>query len=69
VVWGNGRYRGPQVQTVVAVRWLVAQLCRWSHIYLHVTRSRDRMAQALTRGQNACNGRVYFVRSAEYEPG
>ena len=56
-------------QPVVAVPVVVAQPEPVAPIYLHVPPGHARHWREHCREYNACNRPVYFVRSAEYEPG
>jgi hypothetical protein len=70
VVLGN-RPQPPLVyaQPVVAVPVVVAQPVPMEPIYLHVPPGHARNWRKHCHEYNACNRPVYFVRSAEYEPG
>jgi hypothetical protein len=70
VVLGN-RPPPPVVyaQPVVAVPVVVAERMPIEPIYLHVPPGHARNWRKHCHEYNACNRPVYFVRSAEYEPG
>jgi len=70
VVLGN-RPPPPLVyaQPVVAVPVVVAERMPMEPIYLHVPPGHARNWRKHCHEYNACNRPVYFVRSAEYEPG
>ena len=70
VVLGN-RPPPPLVyaQPVVAVPVVVAQPVPMEPLYLHVPPGHARNWRKHCHEYNACNRPVYFVRSAEYEPG
>ena len=70
VVLGN-RPPPPLVyaQPVVAVPVVVAQPVPMEPIYLHVPPGHAKNWRKHCHEYNACNRPVYFVRSAEYEPG
>jgi len=70
VVLGN-RPPPPLVyaQPVVAVPVVVAQPVPMEAIYLHVPPGHAKHWRKHCQEYNACNRPVYFVRSAEYEPG
>jgi len=70
VVLGN-RPPPPLVyaQPVVAVPVVVAERMPMEPIYLHVPPGHARNWRKHCQEYNACNRPVYFVRSAEYEPG
>jgi hypothetical protein len=70
VVLGN-RPPPPLVyaQPVVAVPVVVAERMPIEPIYLHVPPGHARNWRKHCHEYNACNRPVYFVRSAEYEPG
>ena len=70
VVLGN-RPPPPVVyaQPVVAVPVVVAERMPMEPIYLHVPPGHARNWRKHCHEYNACNRPVYFVRSAEYEPG
>jgi hypothetical protein len=70
VVLGN-RPPPPVVyaQPVVAVPVVVAQSAPMEPIYLHVPPGHAKNWRKHCHEYNACNRPVYFVRSAEYEPG
>ena len=57
------------VQPVVAVPVVVAQPAPMEPIYLHVPPGHAKNWRKHCHEYNACNRPVYFVRSAEYEPG
>ena len=62
----------PQVvyaQPLVAVPVVVAQPVPMEPIYLHVPPGHAKHWRKHCHEYNACNRPVYFVRSAEYEPG
>jgi len=62
----------PQVvyaQPLVAVPVVVAQPLPMEPIYLHVPPGHAKHWRKHCQEYNACNRPVYFVRSAEYEPG
>jgi len=56
-------------QPVVAVPVVVAQPVPMEPIYLHVPPGHAKHWRKHCHEYNACNRPVYFVRSAEYEPG
>jgi hypothetical protein len=56
-------------QPVVAVPVVVAQPVPMEPIYLHVPPGHAKNWRKHCHAYNACNRPVYFVRSAEYEPG
>jgi hypothetical protein len=56
-------------QPVVAVPVVVAERMPMEPIYLHVPPGHARNWRKHCHEYNACNRPVYFVRSAEYEPG
>jgi hypothetical protein len=56
-------------QPVVAVPVVVAQPVPMEPIYLHVPPGHAKNWRKHCHEYNACNRPVYFVRSAEYEPG
>ena len=56
-------------QPVVAVPVVVAQPVPMEPIYLHVPPGHAKNWRKHCREYNACNRPVYFVRSAEYQPG
>src|SRR5205085_6645525 len=70
VVLGN-RPPPPLVyaQPVVAVPVVVAEPVAMEPIYLHVPPGHAKHWRKHCHEYNACNRPVYFVRSAEYEPG
>ena len=70
VVLGN-RPPPPLVyaQPVVAVPVVVTERMPIEPIYLHVPPGHARNWRKHCQEYNACNRPVYFVRSAEYEPG
>jgi hypothetical protein len=70
VVLGN-RPPPPLVyaQPVVAVPVVVAERMPIEPIYLHVPPGHAKHWRKHCHEYNACNRPVYFVRSAEYEPG
>jgi hypothetical protein len=70
VVLGN-RPPPPLVyaQPVVAVPVVVAEPVPMEPIYLHVPPGHAKHWRHHCQEYNACNRPVYFVRSAEYEPG
>jgi len=70
VVLGN-RPPPPLVyaQPVVAVPVVVAQPVPMEPLYLHVPPGHAKNWRKHCHEYNACNRPVYFVRSAEYEPG
>jgi hypothetical protein len=70
VVLGN-RPPPPLVyaQPVVAVPVVVAERMPIEPIYLHVPPGHAKNWRKHCHEYNACNRPVYFVRSAEYEPG
>src|SRR5213080_1121140 len=70
VVLGN-RPPPPLVyaQPVVAVPVVVAEPVPMEPIYLHVPPGHAKHWRKHCHEYNACNRPVYFVRSAEYEPG
>jgi hypothetical protein len=70
VVLGN-RPPPPLVYTqpVVAVPVVVAQPVPMEPLYLHVPPGHAKNWRKHCHEYNACNRPVYFVRSAEYEPG
>jgi hypothetical protein len=70
VVLGN-RPPPPLVyaQPVVAVPVVVVERMPMEPIYLHVPPGHARNWRKHCHEYNACNRPVYFVRSAEYEPG
>ena len=70
VVLGN-RPPPPLVyaQPVVAVPVVVTERMPMEPIYLHVPPGHARNWRKHCHEYNACNRPVYFVRSAEYEPG
>jgi hypothetical protein len=70
VVLGN-RPPPPLVyaQPVVAVPVVVAERMPMEPIYLHVPPGHAKHWRKHCQEYNACNRPVYFVRSAEYEPG
>ena len=70
VVLGN-RPPPPLVyaQPVVAVPVVVVQPVPMEPIYLHVPPGHARNWRKHCHEYNACNRPVYFVRSAEYDPG
>jgi len=70
VVLGN-RPPPPLVyaQPVVAVPVVVAEPVPMEPIYLHVPPGHVKHWRKHCHEYNACNRPVYFVRSAEYEPG
>lgn len=70
VVLGN-RPPPPLVyaQAVVAVPVVVAEPVPMEPIYLHVPPGHAKHWRKHCHEYNACNRPVYFVRSAEYEPG
>jgi hypothetical protein len=70
VVLGN-RPPPPVVyaQPVVAVPVVVAQPVPMEPLYLHVPPGHAKNWRKHCHEYNACNRPVYFVRSAEYEPG
>jgi hypothetical protein len=70
VVLGN-RPPPPLVyaQPVVAVPVVVAEPVPMEPIYLHVPPGHAKHWRQHCQEYNACNRPVYFVRSAEYEPG
>jgi hypothetical protein len=56
-------------QPVVAVPVVVTERMPLEPIYLHVPPGHARNWRKHCHEYNACNRPVYFVRSAEYEPG
>jgi hypothetical protein len=56
-------------QPVVAVPVVVAMAVPMEPIYLHVPPGHAKNWRKHCHEYNACNRPVYFVRSAEYEPG
>jgi hypothetical protein len=56
-------------QPVVAVPVVVARAVPMEPIYLHVPPGHAKNWRKHCHEYNACNRPVYFVRSAEYEPG
>src|ERR1700686_2035111 len=56
-------------QPVVAVPVVVAEPVPMEPIYLHVPPGHAKNWRKHCQEYNACNRPVYFVRSAEYEPG
>src|SRR5256885_15524213 len=75
-VWKGGLVRVTRpppplvyAQPVVAVPVVVAEPVPMEPIYLHVPPGHAKHWRKHCHEYNACNRPVYFVRSAEYEPG